>query len=349
VVAAAAGKLAGRVPRDGDNGAVIYLGGYTAHGGQGIGVAALREGVLALESTVDCPDDPTFLAVAPGGRTLYAAHELGDGLVSAFAIGEGGTLRLLNTRRSGGAQPIHVSVHPSGRYLLVANWGSGSIAVVPIDADGALGTATDIVEHPKPYAHMMATDPGGRWVLAVHYGVGSVFTYRLDLQSGRLWPQHQARLHPGAGPRHLAFHPGGTVVYVINEADSTVTACAYDADSGRLEPGATVHTVPPDSSVDNYPSAVLVSPDGRFVYVANRFHDSVGVLATQPSLRLIATYPCGGAFPRDMALGEGGRLLYVANERADLVTGLTVDPLDGSLLPAAWALTIPRPTCVLPV
>jgi 6-phosphogluconolactonase len=328
---------------------VIYLGGYTAPGGRGIGIAALRGGVLALESTVACAEDPTFLAVAPGGRTLYAVHELTDGLVSAFAIGEGGNLRLLGTQPSGGAQPIHVSVHPSGRYLLVANWGSGSIAVLQIDADGALGTATDVVEHSRPYAHMMATDPGGRWVLAVHYGVGSVFTYHLDLQAGRLRLRHQVPLHPGAGPRHLAFHPGGAVVYVVNEADSTVTACAYDPDSGCLELGATVRTVPPDTGVDNYPSAVLVSPDGRFVYVANRFHDSVGVLATQPSLRLIGTYPCGGAFPRDMALGDGGRLLYVANERADVVTGLTVDPVDGSLMPAAWTLTMPRPTCVLPV
>jgi len=148
-------------------------------------------------------------------------------------------------------------------------------------------------------------------------------------------------LHSGAGPRHLAFDPGGAVVYVVNEADSTVTACAYDPDSGRLEPGATVRTVPPDTLVDNYPSAVLVSPDGRF-------HDSVGVLSTQPSLRLLATYPCGGAFPRDMALGDGGRLLYVANERAELVTGLRVGPVDGSLVPAGWALRMPRPTCVLP-
>jgi 6-phosphogluconolactonase len=328
---------------------VIYLGGYTAHGGRGIGVATLREGGLALDSTVHCPDDPTFLAVAPGGQTLYAVHELAEGLVSAFAIGVGGTLRLLGTRGSGGAQPIHLSVHPSGRYLLVANWGSGSIAVLPIDADGALGTATDVVGHPKPYAHMVATDPAGRWVLAVHYGVGSVFTYHLDLQAGRLRPQHQVHLHPGAGPRHLAFDPQGAVVYVVNEADSTVTACAYDPDSGRLAPGATARTVPPDTPVDNYPSAVLVSPDGRFVYVANRFHDSIGVLATQPSPRLLATYPCGGAFPRDMAFGDGGRLLYVANERTDSVTGLRVDPVDGSLVPAAWTLTMPRPTCVLPV
>jgi 6-phosphogluconolactonase len=328
---------------------VLYLGGYTTQGGQGIGVAALREGVLAVASVAGCPDDPTFLAVAPGRRALYAVHELTDGLVSAFAIGGDGKLRRLGTQGSGGARPIHVSVHPSGRYLLCANWGSGSLAVLPIDADGALRPAAHVVEHPKPYAHMMTTDPAGRWVLAVHYGVGAVFSYHLDLDAGRLRPQHQVDLHPGAGPRHLAFSPGGAVLYVANEADSTVTACRWDPDRGRVEPGETVRTVPPDTSVDNYPSAVLVSPDGRFVYVANRFHDSVGVLATEPSLRLIATYPCGGAFPRDMALDQRGRLLYVANERADLVTGLVVDPVDGSLVAADWAVRMPRPTCVLPV
>jgi 6-phosphogluconolactonase len=327
---------------------MIYLGGYAAGGGQGIDVAALPEGVLAVASVAGCPEDPTFLAVAPGGRTLYAVHELADGLVSAFAVDAGGRLRLLGTQGSGGALPIHLSVHPSGRYLLCANWGSGSLAVLPIDADGALGAAAHVVEHPKPYAHMMTTDPAGRWVLAVHYGAGAVLTYHLDLESGRLGPQSQAQLHPGAGPRHLAFHPGEGVVYVVNEADSTVTACGWDPDRGRLEPGATVGTVPAEVSVDSYPSAVLVSPDGRFVYVANRFHDSVAVLTTEPSLRLVATYPCGGAFPRDLASGDGGRLLYVANERADLVIALVVNPVDGSLQQADWAVTIPRPTCVLP-
>jgi 6-phosphogluconolactonase len=327
---------------------VIYLGGYSSRGGPGIGVAALRDGRLTLQTTVDCPDDPTFLAAAPDRRTLYAAHELADGLVSAFAVGEGGRLRALGTQPSGGAQPIHLSVHPSGRWLLCANWGSGSIAVHPIGADGSLGPASDLVAYPKPYAHMVVADPGGRWVLVVHYALGTVFTYQLDLEAGRLRQRGEARLHDGAGPRHLAFHPGGTAAYVVNEADSTVTACAYDPARGRLQPGETVRTVPPGVRVDNYPSAVLVSPDGGFVYVANRFHDSVAVLAGGPRLRLAATYPCGGAFPRDLALAEGGRLLLVANERADLVAGLTVDP-GGALRPAPWTLATPAPTCVLPL
>lgn len=333
---------------------MIYIGSYSSQGGPGIATATVRNGMLTIESTAaDCPDDPTFLALASGRRTLYAAHELPQGLVSAFAIGDSGSLRLLGTQPSGGAQPIHVSVHPSGRYLLTANWGSGSIAVHPLAADGTPGPATDVVANPKRHAHMMVTDPTGRWVLAVHLGAGAVFTYHLDLESGRLRQQSQMPLHPGAGPRHLAFHPRGTTVFVVNELGSTVTACGYDPHSGRLQPGETVPTVPAATPADNYPSAVLVSPDGRFVYVANRFvgehgHDSIGVLATKPHLRLVATYPCK-QFPRDMAFADSGCLLWVANERADVVEGLAVDRADGSLRPAGPTLAVLKPTCVLPV
>jgi len=333
---------------------MIYVGSYSSQGGPGIAVATVRARVLTLHATAaDCPDDPTFLALAPDGRTLYAAHGLPQGLVSAFAVGDGGSLRLLGTQHTGGAQPIHLSVHSSGRYVLAANWGSGSIVAHPVNGDGALGPATDVVANPARHAHMIVTDPAGRWVLAVHLGAGTVSTYHLDLESGRLRLQSQLHLHHGAGPRHLAFHPQGTTVYVVNELDSTVTVCGYDPDSGRLELGETVRTVASDTPVDNYPSAVLVSPDGRFVYVANRFvgergRDCVGVLATEPSLRLVATYPCGH-FPRDMAFTDGGRLLYVANERADVVEGLAVDPADGSLRPAGVTLAVLRPTCVLPV
>jgi len=334
---------------------VIYVGGYSSQGGPGVAVATSRNGILTIQSTTsDCPDDPTFLALAPDQRTLYAVHELPQGMVSAFAVGDGGSLRLLGTQPSGGAQPIHLSVHPSGRYLLCANWGSGSIAVHPINDDGALGPATDIVANPQRHAHMMVTDPTGRWVLAVHLGAGTVLTYHLDLDRGRLRSQSQTRLHDAAGPRHLAFHPHRSIVYVVNELDSTVTACGFDPPSGHLEPRETVRTVPSSTpAVDNYPSAVLVSADGRFVYVANRFvgergHDSVGVLATQPHLRLVATYPCGH-FPRDMAFADQGRLLWLADERADMVEGLAVDRVDGSLRPTGLTLATPKPTCVLPV
>jgi 6-phosphogluconolactonase len=328
---------------------VIYLGSYTAESGEGVGVATVRDGALCLESTAACPPRPSYLAMAPDGRTLHAAHELEEGLVSAFAIGERGALRLLGAQPCGGAEPCHLSVHPSGRFVLSAHWGSGSIAVQPIDGEGRVGLPTDVVEHSKRHAHMVVTDPAGRWVLAVHLGAGTVSTYHLDLGSGRLELRSQARLHPGAGPRHLAFHPDGTTVYVVNELDSTMTACGFEAESGRLTPGATVRTLPEEAVGENYPSAIRVAPDGRFVYVGNRGHDSIGVLSTEPSPRLVATYPSGGEFPRDLAFGRDGRLLWVANERGDRIVGLAVDPTDGSLSSTSLSLQLPKPTCVLPV
>jgi 6-phosphogluconolactonase len=328
---------------------VIYLGSYAGGGARGIGVAALRDGVLALDSTVECPARPAFLAAAPDRRALYAVHELEDGLISGFAIGEDGSLRPRGTQPSAGAEPCHLSVHPSGRYVLSANWGSGSIVVHRIGRGGTLGPATHVVESRKPHAHMVMTDPTGRFVLAVHLGAGTVSTYDLDLESGRLRLRSELALHHGAGPRHLAFHPRGTMVYVVNELDSTVTACGYDPASGRVEPRETVRTVPEDVAVENFPSAVRVSPDGRFVYVGNRGHDSIGVLSTEAGLRLLATYPCGGQFPRDLAFQGNGRLLWVANQRTDTVVGLAVDPADGSLGSAGYCMTMRKPTCVLPV
>jgi 6-phosphogluconolactonase len=332
---------------------MIYIGGYSPDsgseqiGGPGqIGLADLRDGALVLISTVDCPANPSYLAVGPGRRTLYAVHELDDGQVSAFEIGIGGALRPLGTRSSGGAGPCHLSVHPTGRYLLTANYGSGTYAVHPIEPDGSLGEATDVVRTPKPHAHMIVPDPTGRWVLGVHLGTGAVTTFGLDLESGRLHQRGEAHMTYGAGPRHLAFHPDGTTLYVANELDSTLTACRYDAVVGRVEPLHTVSTLPEGVTVTNHPSAIRVSNDGRFVYLANRLHDSVAVFATDPPVRLLSTYPVGADFPRDIALTPDGRLLIAANERADLLTGLVVDPADGGLTPTGWTVRYPAPTCV---
>jgi 6-phosphogluconolactonase len=150
-------------------------------------------------------------------------------------------------------------------------------------------------------------------------------------------------------PTYLAMAPGGGTLYVVNELNSTLTACAFDADTGRLDPRESIGTVPPDSTGHNFPSALRASPDGRFVYVANRGHDSIAVVATDPRLQLVATFPCGGEFPRDIAFGDNGRLLYVANERSDLITALAVDARHGGLLPTGQAVAFPGPTCLLSV
>jgi len=323
----------------------LYLGGY------GATVLTVRESGagLAVESTVECPANPTYLALSPDRRFLYASHELEEGLLSAFALDAGGIPRLLGSRPSGGALPCHLSVHPSGRFVLTAHWGSGELAVHPVAGDGSLGEACHVVPTGKAAAHMIRCDPTGQWVLAVHLGLGTVTTYRLDLGNGELAAHAVASLPPTSGPRHLAFDPvvAGRM-YIVNELHSTLTAAAFDAGTGALTPAETISTLPADAGVTNHPSAVVASPDGRFVYVANRFHDSVAVFAAVPRLRLLATYPCGGDFPRDAALTPDGARLYVANERSGAVVGFAVDPADGSLTPSGAPLALPGAACVLP-
>ncbi|GAA0916864.1 lactonase family protein [Virgisporangium aurantiacum] len=310
---------------------MIYLGGYSSP----LYVADETDEGLAVGSTVDCPADPTYLAVSPDGRFLVACHELDEGLLSVFALNGPA---LLGTVPSGGAGPCHVSVHDA--FVLTAHWGSGHLTVHPLASDGSLGAPTHVLDTGKPSAHWIHADPGGRWILAVHLGLGTVTTYALV--DGRLVEHHVATQPHGAGPRHLAFHPYDERVYVVNELHSTLTAGTFV--DGVVTLGETVSTLPPGVSSTNHPSAIRVSPDGRFVLVANRFHDSVAVFDTD--LRLLGTYPCG-EFPRDMVFSVDGRRVYVANERAGEVVAFRFD--DGVLTPFGTPLAMPGPSCVVPV
>jgi 6-phosphogluconolactonase len=310
---------------------VIFLSGYSSPGR--VLVAGESPEGLVVESTVECPGNPTYLAAH--GRFLFACHELDEGLLSVFADGT-----LLGTVPSGGASPCHLSVHPDGRHVFTAHWGSGELAVHPFD--GHLGPPIQVLDTGKASAHWIAADPSGRWVLAVHLGLGTVTTYGFSAD-GRLSPVHVATQPHGAGPRHLAFHPDGERLFVVNELHSTLTAGTFSASDGVVALGDTVSTLPAGVEMANHPSAVRVTPDGRFVLVANRFHDSVAVFS--PELELLATYPCGH-FPRDLVLGSGGRL-YVANERANEVVTFTF--ADGVLTPFGRPLAMDGPSCVLPI
>lgn len=330
---------------------LVYLGSYTEAGGRGLMAAHADPGTgaLAVEQVIDGVPRPSFVAAAPGRGHLYAVSEVDDGQVFAFAIGAGGSLRPLNHQPTGGC-PAHLSVHPSGRHVLSANYFGGSVAVHPVGPGGALGPATDLVEHPgaDPRVHQVVADPEGRFVLAVDLGTDTVHVYRLDLGTGRLRPHSAARMRSGAGPRHLAFHPGGRTAYVINELDSTITVCAYDPRGGRLSPGQTLSTVPAGAAAANYPGEILVSSDGRYVYGSNRGHDSIAVLATGEGgrrLRLVTTVPCGGEWPRHMDLDGSGRLLHVANQRSGLVSAFRVE--GRRLTPVGDPLSTPAPACIL--
>ncbi|MBP2473412.1 6-phosphogluconolactonase [Crossiella equi] len=329
----------------------VYLGTYTdaASGGKGIGLArAGANGSLTVESTA-ATESPSFLAVGPGGRTVYAVNELEKGTVTAFAVQDNGSLKSLGSRSSGGAHPCHLVVHPSGRYVLTANYTSGTVGVLPVQASGALGNPSHIVQHPgKPHAHQVVVSPDGKYVLATDLGTSSVYTYTLDLGTGRLTLRATLALKSTAGSRNLVFHPNGKVVYILNELDSTLVVAAYDAASGKLTALQTVSSVPAGVK-DNFPGGVAISPDGRFVYGGNRGHNTVAVFATSEEGRkvtLVATPDCGGSWPRHLAVTPDGSTLYSANQRGNVIGIFAVDKVNGGLRKTG-ELRTPAPVCVL--
>jgi 6-phosphogluconolactonase len=337
----------------------LYLGTYTSAqgGGTGIGLAHYdpATGTVTPSGTLTGVADPSFLAVHPDGRTLYAVDERTEGSVTAVRTSD---RRILGALGTGGAAPCHLSVHPSGRWLLSANYGSGSVAVHPIAASGALGErtalATDVGPagpgQQGPHAHQFVTGPDGGHVLAVDLGTDTVYSHRLDLAKGTLTAVSRAHTRPGAGPRHLAFHPGGRFAYLANEVDDTIAVCAYDGDTGGLEIGAPQSTG--SGAGPNYPAQILVTANGAFAYLANRGHNTLARYAVEADgarLRLLDTVPVAGDFPRQIAFSPDGRLLFSANQRSSTVSVFHVDPESGELRLAGKPFAWPVAVCALPL
>ncbi|QHA10092.1 beta-propeller fold lactonase family protein [Streptomyces broussonetiae] len=339
----------------------LYVGTYTSVDGGGTGIALTSydpvTGRISGSGTLTGIPDPSYLAVHPDGRTLYAVDERDDGGVTAVRLAD---RRILGTRNTGGAGPCHLSVHPSGRWLLSANYGSGSVAVHPIDATGALGERTDLVTHSSPapgpgqqgpHAHQFITAPDGGHVLAVDLGTDTVYTYRLDEAEGTLKDVAQAHTRPGAGPRHLTFHPGGRYAYLANEVDDTAVVCSYDPPSGRLTIGAPQSTGSAGTTT-NYPAQFQVTANGRYAFLANRGDNSLTRYAVEAGgarLRLLGTVPVDGDFPRQIALSPDGTLLFAANQHSGTVTVFHVDSSAGELTPAGEPFASPVAVCALPL
>ena len=307
---------------------------------------------------------PSCLVLNAAGTRLYSANEtdrVGDdkeGTVSAFAIDRAdGHLTLLNTVRSGGAGPTYVSIHPSGRFVLVANYFGGSVAVLPILPDGRLGNATDIKKdagklgptkatnappgsfamsgHDRTHAHMIQADPAGRFVLHVDLGLDQIFVWKFDEQTGVLTPNepHAVSLPPGDGPRHFHFHPNGRWFYSIQEEASTIVLFDYDAATGRLAPRQTISTLPPGFAGTNFCSEILVSADGQFVYAGNRLHDSIGIFSVGPNgdLTFVGEEWTRGDYPRSFNFDPTGQFLYCCNQRGDNIAVFQVNRKTGGL------------------
>jgi 6-phosphogluconolactonase (cycloisomerase 2 family) len=307
---------------------------------------------------------PSALVIDAAGTFLYStdasaeADNGASGSVSAFQIERAtGQLTLLNTVSSGGLGPTHACIHPAGRHLLVANYAGGSVAVLPIGRDGRLAAASDVKKtagtlgprraasappgsfafsgHDRPHAHMIGTDKAGRFVLAPDLGLDRIFVWAFDATRGTLTPaaEPSVAVPPGDGPRHFAFHPNERWLYSIQEEGSTVVLFDYDATRGALKARQTISTLPKGYAGSNFCSGILVSRDGRFLYAANRLHDSVGIFAIgrDGTLTPVADEWTRGDYPRSLAIDPRGRFLYALNQRADHVTTFRIHRDRGTL------------------
>jgi 6-phosphogluconolactonase len=345
---------------------IVYVGTYTRDG-RSDGVQVFRRdastGKLSFRSKVS-EVDPSFLAFDPSRRFLFATSEgltADDGAVVSFAIDpQTGDLNPINRQPTHGGEPCHLCTDPSGAFLLVANHENGTVAVFPVDADGRLAPASDVVEHhgsgpgptqTGPHAHHVTFDPSGRRVLVTDKGIDQVMIYTLDANQGKLVPNDppSGRIHAGAAPRHLAFGADGNFAYVCGEADMTLAACSYDPRAGRLEEFQTLPTVP--EVRDGYSTAeVAVAPSGTFVYVSNRGHDSIAMFGIEPStgrLSPLGTVPTGGRTPRNFAIDPTGQVLYAANQDSDTIVHFSIDPVSGRLEPNGEVTQVGAPVCIL--
>ncbi len=339
-----------------------------------------RTGAMTPAGIVEMGTSPSCLAVNSTGTRLYSANEtdrVGDnkeGTISAFSINRAdGRLTLLNTVGSGGAGPTYVSVHPSGRHLLVANYFGGSVAVLPILPDGRLGEATDVKTdagtigptraanappgsfaisgHDRTHAHMIEADPAGRFVLHVDLGLDRIFLWKFDEQAGTLAANDPpaVTLPPGDGPRHFHFHPNGRWFYSLQEEGSTIVLFDYDARAGRLTARQTISTLPPGFAGSNFCSEILVSADGRFVYAGNRLHDSIAIFSVGPEgeLTFVGEEWTRGNYPRSFSFDPIGRFLYCCNQRADHIAVFEVDRESGRLRFTGDYVAVGNPSMVV--
>lgn len=350
----------------------VYFGTYTGPKSKGIYHSRLDVATGRLspaEVAAEC-DSPSFLAVHPNGKFLYAIDETSNPAtkpgrgVSAFALEPaGGGLTLLNQQTGGGPGPCHLAVDNDGRCVLVANYSGGSVAAISLLPDGRLGAPGTVIQHTgssvnparqkQPHAHSITVAPDNRFAFAADLGTDQVFAYQLDAARGMLAPNTPSfvRVPPGSGPRHFAFHPGGRFAYVINELTCTMSAFRYDAARGTLQDLQNISTLPPGEPVKSgYSTAEVVAhPGGKFLFGSNRGHDTIVVFAVDAAtgrLTLVEHQPTQGKTPRNFAVDPTGAWLLAANQDSGTVVVFRVDPRSGRLAATGQSLAVPSPVCV---
>ena len=354
--------------------ALAYVGTYSSpqgpegSKGNGKGICLfevdLSSGRMKQRAVFATDTNPSWLAFDPSARFLFVANEINtyesmhSGSVSSFAVDRTtGYLTLVNTVSSRGAGPAHLSVHPSGRFVFVANYAGGTIAVLPVTSKGELGAATDVKEdhgetgsihaassppgsfavsgHERPHAHMIRSDPAGRFVLSTDLALDRILLWRFDSAAGKLLANNPpfVSLPTGDGPRHFAFHPNGRYVYSLQEEGSTLVTFDYDSELGRLTERQSLSTLPTGFAGTNFTSEILVTPNGRFVYVGNRLHDSIARFSVSPTgtLSYLGETWTRGDYPRSFSMDLTGNLLFSCNQRSDAIATFRADSQTGNL------------------
>jgi len=372
--------LAADLVADEDKPLMAYVGTYTSPlknmrktqvdlppgNGRGIHLFTVNRetGAMTPAGLVEMGTSPSALAFNESQTRLYSANEterIGEyeaGSVSSFKINpDNGQLELLSTVSSGGKGPAHLSVHPSGKFVLAANYFGGSVAVLPINKDGSLAEASDFKQdkgtvgptvatnappgsfafsgHDQVHAHMIESDPSGRFVLHVDLGLDKIFVWKFDSENGKLTPNtpHSVSLPPGDGPRHFTFHPDGKWLYSLQEEGSTVVLFDYDSEKGHLKERQTLSSLPPGYAGSNFCSGIMLSDDGKFVYTGNRLHDSIGIFSVGETgkLTFVGDEWTRGNYPRSFEFDPTGRFFYTCNQRADHIAIFAVDKKSGKL------------------
>ncbi len=360
---------------DSDQKTRVYFGTYTSNAGPqgksaGIYVADMDLTSGAITTPVVAAElvNPSFLVANSSGTHLYAVSESprfqnpSSGGVSALKIDPTeGSLKLLNEQPSGGGSPCHLVVDNQSRFVLAANYSGGSVIVLPVNQDGALGTAVSFSQHEGssvhsrqkgPHAHCINLDASNRFALCADLGLDRVMIYAFDAKNGSISPngnQAFAKVSPGAGPRHFAFHPKLPFAYVINELDSTVTAFRWNSEQGMLTVLQSVSTLPEDFTGRSTTAEIAVSPEGRFLYGSNRGHDSIVVFSINSDtgrLSYVSHHSSGGQTPRNFAIAPGGSFLLAANQQSHNVVVFRIDRQTGKLEPTGKSVEIPSPVCV---
>jgi 6-phosphogluconolactonase len=349
----------------------VYFGTSTATNSKGIYISRFDSatGKLTAPELAAEIENPTFLAVAPGEHFLYAVSEvdkIGDkstGAVKGYAVdATTGKLTPLNQQISGGAGPCHISVDATGKTLLVANYGGGNIAALPIHADGTLGEAASFIQHSgssvntnrqtAAHAHSIYPSPDNRFALNCDLGLDKVFVYHLDADAAKLSPAEPpfTTIAPGSGPRHLVFSADSKFVYLINEMGGTITVLNYDAATGAMTEVQTISSLPKDFTTLNTSAEIALHPSGKFLYASNRGHDSIALFSVDQQtgkLTFVEHQSVLGRKPRHFTLDPSGQWLIVENQDSDSIVVFSVDADTGKLKPTGQTLSLSAPMCAV--